>query len=193
MINFDEIIDVDAVPKETLEQQQQKQRELISGRVAVISFSLILLLGLIAVLSIGLQFQAIMYRLNASRSAWGAASSELTERFAEAENYLSSVNYLEESPTLMDWKYYYTQFVASRQFDRQVASAQKLEEMLEALLSQKTLSPVAPITPLKPRDGLLKLLEQEQLRKKTETGLLGTWTKILLRLKTPLYFESVSK
>ncbi|MFM8186989.1 MAG: hypothetical protein ACKN85_00795 [Pirellula sp.] len=134
-----------------------------------------------------------MKSLNASRSAWGEASTELTARFTEAENYLSSVSYLDNSPTLVDWKYYYAQFAESRQFDRQVASAQKLEAMLEALLSQRSLPPTAPITPLAPGKGLLNLLEKEQLRKESETGILGTWTKLLLRLKTPQYFESVTQ
>ena len=192
MINFDEVIDVEAIPKEHSEHPNQQQGA-ISGKVAVASFSLILLLGFVAVLSIALQFQSIMQRLNASRSAWGAASTELSSRFAEAEKYLSSVNYLDGSPTLLDWTYYYSQFSESRQFDRQVISASKLEGMLEAILSQKSLPPTAPITPLKPQNGLLELLEQEQLRKQTETSFLGSWTKTLLRLNTPLYFESISK
>jgi hypothetical protein len=82
VINFDEVIDIDAVPKESQEQLDKKRYERISGRIAALSFSVILLLGLIAVLAIGLQFQRIMQNLNASRSAWGAASSELTSQFS---------------------------------------------------------------------------------------------------------------
>lgn len=55
MINFDEVIDIDAVPKESQEQLDKKRYERISGRIAALSFSVILLLGLIAVLAIGLQ------------------------------------------------------------------------------------------------------------------------------------------
>ena len=93
----------------------------------------------------------------------------------------------------MDWRYHYAQFAESRQFDRQVIPATKLEDMLEALLSQRSLPPTAPITAIKPGSGLLNLLEKEQLRKSSEQGTLGTWTKALLRLKTPPYFEPVSR
>ncbi|MFN6401652.1 MAG: hypothetical protein ACK449_17305 [Planctomycetota bacterium] len=192
MINFDEVIDIDAVPKESQEQLDKKRYERISGRIAALSFSVILLLGLIAVLAIGLQFQRIMQNLNASRSAWGAASSELTSRFSTAEAYFKTVNYLDNSPSLTDWSYYYNQFSKSRQFDRQVESAQKLEGMLEAILSQKSILG-SPITPLSPSDGMLDLLENEKKRKESETSFLGSWTKTLLRLKTPQFFESVSK
>ena len=152
-----------------------------------------MVLGLISVLAIGLQFQTIMNRLDASRSAWPEASKELAQRFNQAEQFLSSVDYMGNSPTLMDWRYHYAQFAESRQFDRQVMSATKLEEMLEALLSQQSLPPTAPIAAIKPGSGLLNLLEKEQLRKSSEQGTLGTWTKALLRLKTPPYFEPVSR
>lgn len=195
MINFDDVVDIEAieaVAKAPGKDLQEEQQDRISGKVAVVAFSLILLLGLIAVLSIALQFQSIMQRLNASRSSWGPASTELSKRFDEAEHYLSSVDYMGNSPTLTDWSYYYNQFHESRQFDRQVASAQKLEEMLEALLSQQSLPPTSPITPLKPGFKLLELLEKEKLRKQSEMSFLGRWTKTLLRLKTPSYFESVN-
>lgn len=194
MINFDDVVDIEAieaVAKAPAKDLQEEQQDRISGKVAVVAFSLILLLGLIAVLSIALQFQTIMQRLNASRSSWGPASTELSKRFDEAEHYLSSVDYLGNSPTLTDWSYYYSQFRESRQFDRQVASAQKLEEMLEGLLSQQSLPPTSPITPLKPGSKLLELLEKEKLRKQSELSFLGIWTKNLLRLKTPSFFESV--
>jgi hypothetical protein len=154
---------------------------------------MILILGLISVLAIGLQFQAIMNRLDASRSAWPEASKELAQRFDQAEQFLSSVNYMDNSLTLMDWRYHYAQFAESRQFDRQVTSAIKLEEMLEALLSQKSLPENTPITAIKAGSGLLNLMEKEQSRKSSEQGTLGTWTKTLLRLKTPPYFEPVSR
>jgi hypothetical protein len=134
-----------------------------------------------------------MQRLNASRSAWGAASSELSKRYGQAEQFLSSVDYMGNSPTLTDWKYYYSQFLQSRQFDRQVGPAQRLEEMLEALISQRVLPPTAPIHPLQPESGLLELLEKEKQRKESEQGVLGSWTKSLLWLKTPQYFESISR
>jgi hypothetical protein len=65
--------------------------------------------------------------------------------------------------------------------------------MLEALLSQKSLPEDAPITAIKAGSGLLNLLEKEQLRKSSEQGILGTWAKAMLRLKTPPYFEPVSR
>lgn len=191
MINFDEVVDVEAVAKPSSDPNEKK--DVISGKVAVVAFSLILLMGLIVVLSVGLQFQVIMQRLNASRTAWGGASTELSQRFAEAEQYLSSVDYLGNSPTLTDWKYYYSQFQETRQFDRQVGAAQKLEEMLEALLSQRSLPPTSPIEPLKPGEKLSALLDKEKSRKNSEHSTLGSWTKTLLRLKTPTYFESVSQ
>jgi hypothetical protein len=191
--NFDEIIDVEAVPKAIEKEIPFEQVDRIPGKFAVIAFSIILILGLISVLAIGLQFQAIMNRLDASRSAWPEASKELAQRFDQAEQFLSSVNYMDNSPTLMDWRYHYAQFAESRQFDRQVTSAIKLEEMLEALLSQKSLPENTPITAIKAGSGLLNLLEKEQLRKSSEQGTLGTWTKTLLRLKTPPYFEPVSR
>lgn len=193
MINFDEVVDIEAVAKAAEKELKKTDQDVISGKVAVAAFSMILLLGFIAVLSIGLQFQAIMQRLNASRSAWGEASKELTERFDQAEQFLSSVDYMNNSPTLTDWNYYYAQFGESRQFDRQVPNALRLEEMIEALLSQQSLPPTAPITPLKPGKGLLSLLEKEQLRKQSENGFVGGWTKAILRLKTPPYFESVKR
>ena len=193
MRNFDEIIDVEAVPKAIEKEIPFEQVDRIPGKFAVIAFSIILILGLISVLAIGLQFQAIMNRLDASRSAWPEASKELAQRFDQAEQFLSSVNYMDNSPTLMDWRYHYAQFAESRQFDRQVTSAIKLEEMLEALLSQKSLPENTPITAIKAGSGLLNLLEKEQLRKSSEQGTLGTWTKTLLRLKTPPYFEPVSR
>lgn len=192
MINFDEVVDVEAVAKPASNNPNEK-KDVISGKVAVVAFSLFLLMGLIVVLSVGLQFQVIMQRLNASRTAWGGASTELSQRFAEAEQYLSSVDYLGSSPTLTDWKYYYSQFQESRQFDRQVGAAQKLEEMLEALLSQRSLPPTSPIEPLKPGEKLSALLEKEKSRKTSEHSALGSWTKTLLRLKTPTYFESVAQ
>jgi hypothetical protein len=191
--NFDEIIDVEAVPKAIEKEVPVEQVDRIPGKIAVVAFSIILILGLISVLAIGLQFQAIMNRLDASRSAWPEASKELSERFDQAEQFLASVNYMDNSPTLMDWRYHYAQFAESRQFDRQVISAIKLEEMLEALLSQKSLPENTPITAIKAGSGLLNLLEKEQLRKSSEQGTLGTWTKTLLRLKTPPYFEPVSR
>jgi len=191
--NFDEIIDVEAVPKAIEKEVPVEQVDRIPGKFAVVAFSIILILGLISVLAIGLQFQAIMNRLDASRSAWPEASKELAQRFDQAEQFLSSVNYMDNSPTLMDWRYHYAQFAESRQFDRQVTSAIKLEEMLEALLSQKSLLENSPITAIKAGSGLLNLLEKEQLRKSSEQGTLGTWTKTLLRLKTPPYFEPVSR
>lgn len=195
MRNFDEIVDVEATAKVDRNdpEQQQELADRISGKVALGAFSLILLLGLIAILSIGLKFQSIMQRLNASRSAWGRASGELVQRFGEAEQFLSSVDYLGNSPTLTDWKYYYTKFGESQQFDRQVEPAQKLESMLEALLSQQSLPPTAPFGHLKPGKDLLDLLDKEKARKDSEMGFLGSWTKAILRLKTPPYFESVSR
>jgi hypothetical protein len=191
--NFDEIIDVEAIPKAIEKEVTVEQVDRIPGKIAVVAFSMILILGLISVLAIGLQFQTIMNRLDASRSAWPEASKELAQRFDQAEQFLASVDYMGNSPTLMDWRYHYSQFAESRQFDRQVTSASKLEEMLEALLSQQSLPPTAPITEIKAGSGLLNLLEKEQLRKASEQGTLGTWTKTLLRLKTPPYFEPVSR
>jgi hypothetical protein len=191
--NFDEIIDVEAVPKAIEKEVPVEQVDRIPGKIAVVAFSIILILGLISVLAIGLQFQAIMNRLDASRSAWPEASKELAQRFDQAEQFLSSVNYMDNSLTLMDWRYHYAQFAESRQFDRQVTSAIKLEEMLEALLSQKSLPENTPITAIKAGSGLLNLMEKEQSRKSSEQGTLGTWTKTLLRLKTPPYFEPVSR
>ena len=193
MRNFDEIIDVEAVPKAIEKDVPVEQVDRIPGKIAVVAFSIILILGLISVLAIGLQFQAIMNRLDASRSAWPEASKELSQRFDQAEQFLASVNYMDNSPTLMDWRYHYAQFAESRQFDRQVTSAIKLEEMLEALLSQKSLPENTPITAIKAGSGLLNLMEKEQSRKSSEQGTLGTWTKTLLRLKTPPYFEPVSR
>lgn len=193
MRNFDEIIDVEAIPKAIEKQVRVEEVDRIPGKIAVVAFSTILVLGLISVLAIGLQFQTIMNRLDASRSAWPEASKELAQRFNQAEQFLSSVDYMGNSPTLMDWRYHYAQFAESRQFDRQVMSATKLEEMLEALLSQRSLPPTAPIAAIKPGSGLLNLLEKEQLRKSSEQGTLGIWTKTLLRLKTPPYFEPVSR
>ena len=193
MRNFDEIIDVEAIPKAVEKEVPVEEVDRIPGKIAVVAFSIILVLGLISVLAIGLQFQTIMNRLDASRSAWPEASKELAQRFDQAEQYLASVDYLGNSPTLMDWRYYYSQFSESRQFDRQVMPATKLEDMLEALLSQRSLPPTAPITAIKAGSGLLNLLEKEQLRKSSEQGFLGTWTKALLRLKTPPYFEPVSR
>lgn len=195
MRNFDEIVDVEAVAKVAGKgpEPEQEQSDRISGKVALIAFSLILLIGLVAILSIGLKFQGIMQRLNASRSAWGRASGELVQRFGEAEQFLSSVDYLGNSPTLTDWKYYYAKFGESQQFDRQVEPAQKLEQMLEALLSQQSLPPTAPFGHLKPGKDLLDLLDKEKSRKDSEMGFLGSWTKTILRLKTPPYFESVSR
>ena len=193
MRNFDEIIDVEAVPKAIEKEVPVEEVDRIPGKIAVVAYSTILILGLISVLAIGLQFQTIMNRLDASRSAWPEASKELAQRFNQAEQFLSSVDYMGNSPTLMDWRYHYAQFAESRQFDRQVMSATKLEEMLEALLSQQSLPPTAPIAAIKPGSGLLNLLEKEQLRKSSEQGTLGTWTKALLRLKTPPYFEPVSR
>jgi hypothetical protein len=191
--NFDEIIDVEAIPKAIEKEVPGEQVDRISGKIAVVAFSMILILGLISVLAIGLQFQAIMNRLDASRSAWPEASKELSQRFDQAEQFLASVNYMDNSLTLMDWRYHYAQFAESRQFDRQVTSAIKLEEMLEALLSQKSLPENTPITAIKAGSGLLNLMEKEQSRKSSEQGTLGTWTKTLLRLKTPPYFEPVSR
>jgi hypothetical protein len=191
--NFDEIIDVEAVPKAIEKEVPVEQVDRIPGKFAVVAFSIILILGLISVLAIGLQFQTIMNRLDASRSAWPEASKELAERFNQAEQFLASVDYLGDTPAVMDWRYYYAQFAESRQFDRQIISATKLEEMLEALLSQKSLPENTPITAIKAGSGLLNLLEKEQLRKSSEQGTLGTWTKTLLRLKTPPYFEPVSR
>ena len=193
MRNFDEIIDVEAIPKAVEKEVPVEEVDRIPGKIAVVAFSAILVLGLISVLAIGLQFQTIMNRLDASRSAWPEASKELAQRFDQAEQYLASVDYLGNSPTLMDWRYHYSQFSESRQFDRQVIPATKLEDMLEALLSQRSLPPTAPITSIKAGSGLLNLLEREQLRKSSEQGFLGTWTKALLRLKTPPYFEPVSR
>lgn len=193
MRNFDEIIDVEAIPKAIEKEIQVGKVDRIPGKTAVVAFSIILVLGLISVLAIGLQFQTIMNRLDASRSAWPEASKELTKRFDQAEQYLASVDYMNNSPTLIDWRYHYAQFAESRQFDRQVMSATKLEEMLDALLSQKSLPEDAPITAIKAGSGLLNLLEKEQLRKSSEQGNLGIWTKTLLRLKTPPYFEPVSR
>ena len=193
MRNFDEIIDVEAIPKAVEKEVPVEEVDRIPGKIAVVAFSAILVLGLISVLAIGLQFQTIMNRLDASRSAWPEASKELAQRFDQAEQYLASVDYLGNSPTLMDWRYHYSQFSESRQFDRQVMPATKLEDMLEALLSQRSLPPTAPITAIKAGSGLLNLLEKEQLRKSSEQGFLGTWTKALLRLKTPPYFEPVSR
>ena len=193
MRNFDEIIDVEAIPKAIEKQVPVEEVDRIPGKIAVVAFSTILVLGLISVLAIGLQFQTIMNRLDASRSAWPEASKELSQRFDQAEQYLASVDYMGNSPTLMDWRYHYAQFAESRQFDRQVIPATKLEDMLEALLSQRSLPPTAPITAIKPGSGLLNLLEKEQLRKSSEQGTLGTWTKAMLRLKTPPYFEPVSR
>ena len=193
MRNFDEIIDVEAIPKAIEKQVPVEEVDRIPGKIAVVAFSTILVLGLISVLAIGLQFQTIMNRLDASRSAWPEASKELAHRFDQAEQFLSSVDYMGNSPTLMDWRYHYAQFAESRQFDRQVIPATKLEDMLEALLSQRSLPPTAPITAIKPGSGLLNLLEKEQLRKSSEQGTLGIWTKTLLRLKTPPYFEPVSR
>lgn len=193
MRNFDEIIDVEAIPKAIEKEVSVENLDRIPGKIAVVAFSTILILGLISVLAIGLQFQTIMNRLDASRSAWPEASKELAQRFNQAEQFLSSVDYMGNSPTLMDWRYHYAQFAESRQFDRQVMSATKLEEMLEALLSQKSLPEDAPITAIKAGSGLLNLLEKEQLRKSSEQGILGTWAKAMLRLKTPPYFEPVSR
>jgi hypothetical protein len=191
--NFDEIIDIEAIPKAIEKEVSVENVDRIPGKIAVVAFSTILILGLISVLAIGLQFQTIMNRLDASRSAWPEASKELAQRFNQAEQFLSSVDYMGNSPTLMDWRYHYAQFAESRQFDRQVMSATKLEEMLEALLSQKSLPEDAPITAIKAGSGLLNLLEKEQLRKSSEQGILGTWAKAMLRLKTPPYFEPVSR
>jgi hypothetical protein len=191
--NFDEIIDVEAIEKAPEKEVPNEAVDRIPGRIAVVAFSLILLLGLISVLAIGLQFQTIMNRLDASRSAWPEASKELTQRFGEADQFLVSVKAMDNSTTLTDWRYYYDQFGESRQFDRQVASAVKLEEMLEGLLSQGSLPPMAPIQPIEATGGLLSLLEKEQWRKTSEQGTLGRWTKTLLRLKTPPYFEPVSR
>ncbi|MFM7928823.1 MAG: hypothetical protein ACKO9Q_14020 [Pirellula sp.] len=193
MRNFDEIVDVEATAKVAGKELEQEQSDRISGKVALIAFSLILLMGLVAILSIGLKFQGIMQSLNASRSAWGRASGELVKRFGEAEQFLSSVDYLGNSPTLTDWKYYYAKFGESQQFDRQVEPAQKLESMLEALLSQQSLPPTAPFGHLKPGKDLLDLLDKEKSRKDSEMSFLGSWTKAILRLKTPPYFESVSR
>jgi hypothetical protein len=193
--NFDEIVDVEAIAKVAGKEpkQEQEQSDKISGKVALFAFSLVLLAGLVAILSIGLKFQGIMQRLNASRSAWGRASGELVQRFGEADQFLRSVDYLGNSPTLTDWKYYYAKFGESQQFDRQVEPAQKLESMLEALLSQQSLPPTAPIGHLKPGKDLLDLLDKEKTRKDSEMSFLGSWTKTILRLKTPSYFESVSR
>ncbi|MCY3004631.1 MAG: hypothetical protein NTV29_01485 [Planctomycetota bacterium] len=193
MRNFDEIIDIEAVPKALEKEVAKEVDDRIPGRVAVAAFSIILVLGFLCVLAIGLQFQTIMNRLDASRSAWPEASKELTQRFGQAEQFLVSVDAMDNSSTLMDWRFYHNQFGESRQFDRQVASAAKLEEMLEAILSQGLFPATSPIQPIKANSGLLNLLEKEQWRKNSEQGTLGRWTKTLLRLKTPPYFEPVSR
>ena len=146
MRNFDEIIDVEAIPRAIEKEVPVEEVDRIPGKIAVVAFSALLVLGLISVVAIGLQFQTIMNRLDASRSAWPEASKELAQRFDQAEQYLASVDYLGNSPTLLDWRYHYSQFSESRQFDRQVIPATKLADILEALLSQRTLPPTSPTT-----------------------------------------------
>jgi hypothetical protein len=62
----------------------------IRGRYFVWPFVVGLLILLAITLSIALQFQAIMRRLDESRALWPAASSELSRRYAEFDRSVAS-------------------------------------------------------------------------------------------------------
>jgi len=169
----------------------------IRGRYFVGPFVVGLLILLAITLSIALQFQAIMRRLDESRALWPAASSELSRRYAEFDRSVASSpsgsgsesgSGVPIAPALDrgNWSAEYTAFRETTQYDRQCPHAIKLERFVRSTASATEATSVSPFPH---SEAIDRFLQSEKRRTAAQTSAIGRWTIFSLRLKLPEAFS----
>lgn len=162
----------------------------IRGRYFVAPFVVVLLILLAITLSIALQFQTIMRRLDESRTLWPAASAELSQRFADFDKAVNSGSSGSDSTVTpighpSDWNAEYAAFRETTQYDRQCPHAIFLERFLRERSSELTPS----ASPFPHSEAIDRFLQSERRRIEAQTSIVGRWTIFSLRLKLPEAFS----
>lgn len=158
----------------------------IRGKWFVAPFVIVLGLLLALTLSIALQFQSIMHRLDDARTDWPAASRELGNRFADFDSRLR-----DSSASLVDadrkaWETEYAAFLETTQYDRQAKHAAQLER----LFAKSQSSTAATDQQSKNSDSIQELVASERSRRDVEQSWIGRLTINSLRLKLPESYSS---
>jgi hypothetical protein len=158
----------------------------IRGKRFVVPFVIVLCLLLALTLSMALQFQSIMHRLDHARTNWPAASRELGQRYAEFDTQFRNGTTMLGDADGKDWEAEYSAFLETTQYDRQAKHAAQLERLLaKSQASLKTDSDTAP------SESMAALVAAEQSRRNAEQSWIGRWTITALRLKLPETYSAV--
>jgi hypothetical protein len=152
----------------------------IRGKWFVVPFVIVLCLLLALTLSMALQFQSIMQRLDNARTDWPAASRELEQRYAEFDTQFRNGTTMLGDADGKAWETEYSAFLETTQYDRQAKHAAQLERLLaKSQASPKTDSDKVP------SESIVALVAAEQSRRDVEQSWIGRWTITALRLKLP--------
>jgi hypothetical protein len=154
----------------------------IRGKWFVAPFVFVLLLILAWTLSIAIQFQTIMTRLDRARTDWPAASQDLAKRFAEFDADVKSSRSSINGADLATWNQAYAAFQETSQYDRQSIHAANLERI--------RLKAGDRSVPLESTPAITQLLARERDRLQAQQSMVGRWAITALRLKLPGTFTS---
>ena len=154
----------------------------IRGKWFVAPFVIVLLLLLAWTLSIAIQFQTIMTRLDRARADWPAASQDLAKRFAAFDVDLKSSSVSISDLDRTAWDKSYAAFQETSQYDRQSIHAAILERIRSKAGDQSV--------PLESTSSINQLLAREQDRLRAQQSMVGRWAITALRLKLPGTFTS---
>jgi hypothetical protein len=154
----------------------------IRGKRFVAPFVIVLLLLLAWTLSIAIQFQTIMTRLDRARSDWPAASQDLAKRFAVFDADLKSSGVSINDADLAAWNEAYAAYQETSQYDRQSIHAAILERIRSKTGDRSV--------PLESTPSIKQLLAREQDRLQAQQSMVGRWAITALRLKLPGTFTS---
>ena len=154
----------------------------IRGKRFVAPFVIVLLLLLAWTLSIAIQFQTIMTRLDRARADWPAASQDLFKRFAAFDADLKSSSVSINNADRTAWDESYAAFQETSQYDRQSIHA--------AIMERIRLKASAQSVPHESTPSITQLLAREQDRLQAQQSMVGRWTITALRLKLPGTFSA---
>lgn len=154
----------------------------IRGKWFVAPFVVVLILLLAWTLSIAIQFQTIMTRLDRARADWPAASQDLAKRFAAFDADLKSYSVSITDADRNAWNEAYAAFQETSQYDRQSTHAAILERIRSKTGDQSV--------PLESTPSIEQLLAREQDRLQAQQSMVGRWAITALRLKLPGTFSA---
>ncbi len=166
--------------------KSQKHPGGIPGKWFVLPFVFVLIVLGGVMFAIALRFQAIMARLEESRSLWPTASQELRPRYEQlTESIISSTA---DPATKEDLSKYRKEFNISSQFDRQAAVSLAIENQIRRDFQNSQLRASDFESP-----GISKLIQAEGRRKKSQEDIIGWLTVQGLRLKLPPIYDPIAK